>query len=105
LKDYIKSLIEKRRQDMKKPEFINRGDFLTILLEDEMFKNDEEVIIDECITFMIASSQTTSLLISNALFYLTQKEDIRQKIMKEIHDVLFKNYTGKMSEFNWVEEL
>lgn len=35
-------------------------DFLTLLLQDDLYKNDEEMIVDECIAFLIGSTQTTS---------------------------------------------
>jgi len=34
----------------------DRGDLLTILLEDDLFKNDNKMIIDECLTFFFAAS-------------------------------------------------
>jgi len=47
------------------------GDFLTLMLNDELFAGKEEYIIDECLTFMLAATMTTTLLINNGIYYLT----------------------------------
>ena len=49
-------MILERKADMLKSDFKNKGDFLTILLEDDLFKNNETMMIDECVTFMLAST-------------------------------------------------
>ena len=41
---------------MSNPDFIDRGDLLTILLKDDLFKNKDSNIIDECILFFLAGS-------------------------------------------------
>jgi cytochrome P450 len=54
---YIKGIINERKEEMKKPDFHQeREDFLTLLLNDDLFQNDIEVIIDECVTFMFAAT-------------------------------------------------
>ena len=44
------------------------GDFLSILIEDELFAKDEESMLDECCMFLIASTQTTYTLLTETLF-------------------------------------
>jgi hypothetical protein len=41
---------------MKNPEFVNTGDFLTLLLTDDLFMNDEIMMIDEVLTFFAAAT-------------------------------------------------
>jgi cytochrome P450 len=41
---------------MTKSDYQDKGDLLSILLVDELFKDNEEMIIDECITFFTAGS-------------------------------------------------
>ena len=65
-------LVDERREAMKKPDFVNKGDLLTMFLTIDNFKNDDKMILDECVAFMIASTNATSLLMSNTLYYLTQ---------------------------------
>ena len=74
-KGYIRSLIQKRKKEMEKAGWQSKGDFLSILLQDELFKDNEEVMIDECITFMFAATQTTSILIDNAIYFLTRYKE------------------------------
>jgi cytochrome P450 len=49
-------IIEKRREEMKSKEYKEKGDLLSILLNDELFKNDDKMIIDECLTFFFAAT-------------------------------------------------
>jgi cytochrome P450 len=67
---FLKTLVDERRAAMAKPDFVNKGDFLTMLLTVDLFKNDDKMILDECVAFMIASTNATSLLISNTIYYL-----------------------------------
>ncbi len=53
-----------------------------------MFRVNDSLIIDECATFFIAGTQTMSILLSNALFYITSDTLIRDKIRKEAKDNL-----------------
>ena len=71
LRDFIKNMIKKRRDEMKESTFVDKGDFLTVLLIDELFKGQDDYIVDECLTFMVAATQTTTILTTNALYYLT----------------------------------
>jgi cytochrome P450 len=70
-KGYIIGLIDKRREEMKSPEFKSKDDFLTLLLQDDLFKDNDTFIREECATFMLAASQTSSVALANTLFYLT----------------------------------
>ena len=80
----------KRREEREKNPESKRVDFISLLLEDEMFKDNEKYMIDECLTFMIASTQTTSVtlfnLIKNCLLNAGTidkcKEEIRTSILK-----------------------
>ena len=53
----IAEIVNKRRKDCQADQSLkSKGDFLQILLEDETTKNDNELIIDECLTFFFAGS-------------------------------------------------
>jgi len=56
---------------MSDPNYKQSGDFLTLMLNDDLFKGKEEYMIDECLTFMLAATMTTTLLINNGIYYLT----------------------------------
>ncbi len=64
-------MIVNRREEMKSPSFKSKGDFLSLLLTDDLFKDKDDYMVDECLTFMLAATMTTTMLISNAIYYLT----------------------------------
>jgi cytochrome P450 len=53
----FQKMVEKRRADPS----VGKGDLLSILLSDSLFNMDTEMIIDECLTFFFAGSQTSSI--------------------------------------------
>ena len=75
---------------MRDPNFkdVQRSDFLTQLLGDELFKKEEGLIMDECMTFIGAATQTTTFLITNILYYLTKNPKMREKALNEIKSKL-----------------
>ena len=59
LREFVGEIVERRRNAMKKDPSLNEsGDFLTILLTEPLFMNDDERIIDEAFTFFFAGSLT-----------------------------------------------
>lgn len=70
LRDRINEVVIERKEAMKKADFIDSGDFLNTLLSDDLFKNDNTMIIDECISFFIAGTQTVSIGSSNMILYM-----------------------------------
>ena len=55
LRNWFKTLILKRKA-VSSEELMTKGDFLSILLTDELFTNNEDLILDECLTFFFAGS-------------------------------------------------
>lgn len=50
-------MIIKRKEQMNNSTKKWEGsDFLTLLLNDDLFKDNEESIIDECLSFMLAAT-------------------------------------------------
>ncbi|CDW76273.1 cytochrome p450 [Stylonychia lemnae] len=86
-RNFLNKFIEERREQMKDPNFIS-GDFLTLLLSDEHYKNDDKLIKDEISTFMLAATQTTASLITNLLYYQEFIPEIKQKLMTEIAQIM-----------------
>ena len=82
-RDFIGELVRKRREELKDPGFEGH-DFLTLLVTDELFKDNDSLIKDECATFFIAATQTTATLISNALYFMTQFPEVRKKVIQEL---------------------
>lgn len=85
---FLKKMINKRRREMGSDSFVSKGDFLTMLLQDELFKGQDEYIVDECLTFMAAASQTTTMLVSNAIYYLTKFRETSCKLRAELSNAI-----------------
>jgi cytochrome P450 len=73
-------IIRERRAEMERTGENNSADLLNILMHDELFKDNHSLILDECLLFFFAGSQTTACQISNALHYLMQKPELLQKV-------------------------
>eukprot|EP00347_Sterkiella_histriomuscorum_P009756 403340009 len=102
---FLQMLVDERREAMKKPDFVNKGDLLTMLLTIDNFKNDDKMILDECVAFMIASTNATSLLMSNTLYYLTQFPGHVQKIRAEFKQVFKRDNFHDLTPQEWNELL
>jgi cytochrome P450 len=56
-REIIKDLIKERRAEMKTGTFKPKHeDFLTMMLNEPFFSESDEMLIDECITFMMAAT-------------------------------------------------
>jgi cytochrome P450 len=55
---------------MKSNDFKDKGDLLSILLSDDLFANDDKMIIDECLTFFFAATQTSSMSMANMIHFM-----------------------------------
>lgn len=59
-------MIDQKREEISEkqgPDDSDKGDFLTILLTDDVFKDKDVMIVDECLTFLVAATLTTTLMI------------------------------------------
>jgi len=48
---------------------------------------NDKLIIDECATFMVAATQTTTTLIYTVIYYLTVNPSIKEKVVNEIRSI------------------
>ena len=85
-REMIKELIDERRKEIEQDKtFLDtHSDFLTIMLGDELFAQSDEMIVDECATFMLAGTMTSSILFSNEMYNVTRYADKRQALRKEV---------------------
>lgn len=95
LKALIRDAISKKRQMLADSEAqgspVTARDLLTSLLQarDEDGNGmDEELVIDECLTFLFAGHDTTSNLLSWAMYVLAQRPDEQKKLQEEVDSVL-----------------
>jgi len=85
LKAEFAKIIQKRRDDYKKGGFDDKaGDLLSVLLQDEQYCNDDGLIMDECMTFFFAGSQTTGIVTTNLTLYSMVDQEILTKIRDEL---------------------
>mmetsp|Transcript_48085 Transcript_48085/g.35284 ORF Transcript_48085/g.35284 Transcript_48085/m.35284 type:complete len:253 (-) Transcript_48085:532-1290(-) len=85
----IQHLIEEKRLAINnlKPGEQGPDDFLAHLIQDDVFKDDDDMKIDECNSFMIASSGTTMRVIARLIYFSTRYEEVSRKIRQEFQDV------------------
>lgn len=58
---------------------------MNILLETEFYqKNDDELLIDEIITFFLAGMKTSQTTTTNLIYQLIKNPDIKNKLLQEI---------------------
>ena len=89
LRDRLAQIVERRRQAIKKdPSLKEAGDFLTILLTEPLFMNDNKRIIDECLTFFFAGSQTSAVSSQNLMIALMKETHYQEKILDEIDQLI-----------------
>ena len=63
LRNVVEKIVNERREAIKKnPALASQGDFLTMILTEDHFKNRHERTVDECLTFFFAGSQTSSVV-------------------------------------------
>ena len=75
------------------------------MLEDELFQGQEELIIDECITFMLAATQTSTNLVTNAMYFLSKHTEVRDKLRKETRRHIGEGSLQGLSDEKWIEIL
>ena len=78
-------MIVERREVLKNdPSQNSRGDLLTIMLNDSLFQNSDDQIINESVTFFLAGTLTQATTIANALCYLIQNPRINQRVRESL---------------------
>ena len=88
-------MITERREAIKKdPLVANRGDFFSIMLQDPVFENDDEQIINESLTFFLAGPLTLATTIVNTLCYMIQNPNVEKKLRKSLASN-FKSFSDK----------
>ena len=100
---FIQGMIAQRRLEMTDGQ--KRADFLSMMLEDELFQGQEELIVDECITFMLAATQTSTNLVTNAMYFLSKHTEVREKLRKEMRRHVGEGSLQGLSDDKWIEIL
>lgn len=90
-------MITKRVQELSEGQV--KDDFLSMLIQDETFNGDISYAIDESITFLIAGTVTTSMMLTNAVYYLSQPNRALETLRADIKSkVNLRSFRGISSE-------
>jgi hypothetical protein len=57
------------------------------VLRENIYKEDVELVIDDCITVLSSAVSTLTTLITNTLFFLIRDRSIVEKVREEIKDI------------------
>ncbi|MDV2685717.1 bifunctional cytochrome P450/NADPH--P450 reductase [Alkalihalophilus lindianensis] len=103
--DTMYELVDKLIADRKRSDEIDKGDLLSRMLEGVDPQTgeglDDENIRYQMITFLIAGHETTSGLLSFAVYYLLKNEDKLKKAQEEVETVL----THELPSYQQVRQL
>lgn len=92
LRDLLSELVKKRREQYNQGKLVDKGDLLAILLNDELFHNNDTIIVDECLTFFFAGSQTSSIGTQNMIIYLMQQPNLLNRLRAELDKEIIQPY-------------
>jgi cytochrome P450 len=97
LRENIKKIIlDKKKEAEKDKSLLEKGDLMTILLSDDLFKDDIEMIIDECLTFFLAGTQTTSALVGNTIALAMRHPEVMKKINAELNELMVESQSTNL---------
>ena len=93
LREFMNGIVDRRRQAIAKdPSLKEAGDFLTVLLTEPLFMNDNERIIDESLTFFFAGSQTSAVTTQNLMIALLKNPEYQTKLLDEFDNEIVQEY-------------
>lgn len=93
VRSFCADIINRRREEIRKnPEKVEDkcGDILTIMLQEGVFQDNNDAMIDEIITFFLAGSFTLKTTNSNLFMYLDTCKPIQDKLVNELKETVFK---------------
>jgi cytochrome P450 len=92
-------MITERRSG--KSQSYSQDDLLSILINTDFFQGNDELIIDEVITFFLAGMKTIQISTTNLIYYLTKHQDIKRKLLAEILPPLEKVKDNIVEDFTY----
>jgi cytochrome P450 len=97
-------MIDQRREAIKSdPKMKEKGDLLSIMLQDPLFENNDYQIVNESMTFFLASALTQATTISNMIAYMIQNPAVEKK-MRESLCTNFKSFEDKNASLEQLAE-
>lgn len=82
---HLKTFVAQRRAELQQNPNLQAFDFITNGLKSDLYSKSDDLIVDDCITFMLGGTQTTAATIINALYRITMHRDsTRKQVHQEI---------------------
>jgi cytochrome P450 len=88
MREHIKKLINDRRAGLSKSYHEGQIDLLDIIIEEELYKNDIDAMIDEMIVLFVAGMKTIQITSTNMVQYCTKFPENKERILKETYSVI-----------------
>lgn len=88
MREHIKKLINDRKAGISKSYHEGQTDLLDIIIEEELYKNDLDAMVDEMIVLFIAGMKTIQITTTNLVQYCTKFPENKERILKETYSVI-----------------
>ena len=86
VRQFVLEVVNRRKAENESV-LSSKDDLLALLLSNEVFSNDDEVIVDELLTIIFAGSQTSANTTQNLIFHLNKHPEAKEKILEEVKRV------------------
>ena len=82
-------------------------DMISLLVQDPIYKDQVNDIVDDVLVMFIAGSKTLQVTTTNLITHLLHRPDIKEKLYAEVNPILEKTHEDFMSLLNTevIEEL
>lgn len=84
----LNEFVEERKSGRLSSYTNGQTDLLSILLENEFYKDDSDLIVTELLSFWLAGMKTFQLSNSNTICYLDIYPEVKKKLLAEIEPVV-----------------
>ena len=88
MKDVLQEILNDRRSGKSQGSSDGSEDLLSILMNTEFYRGNDNEMLDELCTFFLAGMKTVQLTTANTLMFLAQNPHINQRMMSEIMPVM-----------------
>ena len=99
-KNVIRKMIRERKEGKSGTYFKDQSDLLSVLVDNEFYRDQEEKIVDEVIMIFLAGSKTTQNTAANMFCYFEKNPEIKKIVQKEIDDKLTPLSNDIMGKFD-----
>lgn len=83
IRNILSLMIDERRKMMKNYS-ADQADLLSILIQNEFFESNDNLIVDELVTFFFAGMKTIQATTTNLIFHMEANPELKLKLLSEI---------------------